>query len=129
MKHRNKYGARKVTVDGITFDSCKEAERYQQLKLLQRAGKIDCLRLQVPFELVPAQYEETGEVYSKGSRKGQPKQGKCIEKSVVYLADFVYIEDGRRIVEDVKGMRTKDYILKRKLFRYRYGSEYEFREV
>ncbi len=129
MKHRNKYGARKVTVDGITFDSCKEAERYQQLKLLQRAGEIECLRLQVPFELLPAQYEQTDAVYKRGSRKGEPKRGRCIEKSVVYLADFVYIEDGRRIVEDVKGMRTKDYILKRKLFRYRYGAEYEFREV
>lgn len=126
---RNKYGARKVTIDGITFDSRKEAQRYRELKLLLLTGQIIGLQMQVPFELVPAQYEETGEVYSKGSRKGQPKQGKCIEKSVVYLADFVYIEDGRRIVEDVKGMRTKDYILKRKLFRYRYGSEYEFREV
>ena len=115
---RNKYGARKVTVDGIIFDSCKEAERYQQLKLLQRAGKIDCLRLQVPFELLPAQYERTDAVYKQGPRKGELKRGRCIEKSVVYFADFVYIENGRRIVEDVKGMRTKDYILKRKLFRY-----------
>ena len=118
---RNKYGARKVTVDGITFDSRKEAQRYRELKLLLLAGEIIGLQMQVPFELVPAQYEETGEVYSKGPRKGQPKQGKCIEKSVVYVADFVYWQDGQRIVEDTKGVRTTEYIIKRKLMKYRYG--------
>ena len=126
---RSKYGARKTVVDGITFDSKKEANRYRELKLLERAGEICCLRLQVPFELIPAQYEETGEVYTKGASKGQPKRGKCIEKAVVYRADFVYTEDGRQIVEDAKGMPTKDYIIKRKLFRQLYGDQYEFREV
>ena len=71
---------------------------------MQQAGKISDLRLQVPFELVPAQYEHSGEVYTKGKHKGQPKRGKCIEKAVVYRADFVYTEDGRQIVEDAKGM-------------------------
>ena len=125
----NKYGATKVIVDGITFDSIREARRYKDLKLLQSSGKISDLRLQVPFELVPALFEHTGEVYTKGKRKGQPKQGKCIEKAVVYKADFVYTEDGRQIVEDAKGMPTKDYIIKRKLFRQLYGDQYEFREV
>ena len=124
-----KYNSTKVIVDGITFDSIREARRYKDLKLLQKAGKISDLRLQVPFELVPAQFEHTGEVYTKGKRKGQPKLGKCIEKAVVYKADFVYIEDGRQIVEDAKGMPTKDYIIKRKLFRQLYGNQYEFREV
>ena len=127
---RSKYGARKTVVDGITFDSKKEANRYRELKLLERAGEICCLRLQVPFELIPAQYEETGEVYTKGKNKGKPKRGKCIEKAVTYIADFVYYNSDAtvRTVEDVKGMRTPVYIIKRKLFRWRYP-DYEFREV
>ena len=118
---KSKYRNRKVSVDGITFDSRKEAQRYRELKLLLLAGEIIGLQMQVPFELVPAQYEETGAVYSKGPRKGQPKQGKCIEKSVVYIADFVYWQDGQRIVEDTKGVRTTDYIIKRKLMLHKYG--------
>lgn len=127
---RSKYGARKMVIDGITFDSKKEANRYRELKLLEKAGEICCLRLQVPFELIPAQYEETGEVYTKGKNKGKPKRGKCIEKAVNYIADFVYYNSDAtvRTVEDVKGMRTPVYIIKRKLFRWRYP-DYEFREV
>ena len=127
---RSKYGARKTVVDGITFDSKKEANRYRELKLLERAGEICNLRLQVPFELIPAQYEETGEVYTKGKNKGEPKRGKCIEKAVTYIADFVYYNSDAtvRTVEDVKGMRTPAYIIKRKLFRWRYPY-YDFREV
>lgn len=126
----SKYNSRKAVVDGITFDSGREAERYAQLKLLQKAGKISGLSLQVRFDLLPAQYAETcGEFYTKGPKKGQPKRGKCIEKAVTYIADFVYCENGRMIVEDAKGCRTKDYIIKRKLFRWRYGEDYEFREV
>lgn len=117
----HKYGNRKVSVDGIDFDSIREARRYKELKLLLLAGDITCLRMQVPFELVPAQYEETGKVYTRGPRKGQPKQGRCIEKSVVYIADFVYWQDGKRIVEDTKGMKTKDYIIKRKLMLHVHG--------
>lgn len=125
----SKYNSRKVAVDGIAFDSVKEARRYKQLKLLQLAGEISDLRIQVPFELVPAQYERSMSVYSRGAKKGQPKRGRCIEKAVTYFADFVYSENGRRIVEDAKGMRTKDYVIKRKLFRWRYGDQYDFREV
>ena len=123
----HKYGNRKVAVDGIAFDSIREARRYKQLKLLLLSGEIVGLSMQVPFELVPAQYEETGEVYSKGPRKGQPKQGKCIEKSVVYVADFVYFENGKRVVEDTKGVRTPEYIIKRKLMLHKYGIQ--IREV
>lgn len=125
----SKYNSRKTLIDGIAFDSRKEATRYRELMLLQRAGQISNLRLQVRFELLPAQYAQTGEVYSKGPRKGQPKRGKCVESAVVYVADFMYNERGRTIVEDTKGMRTKDYIIKRKLFRWRYGDQYDFREV
>lgn len=126
----SKYFSRKAVVDGITFDSGREAERYSQLMLLQKAGKISWLRIQVRFELLPAQYEETEAVYIRGAKKGQPKRGKCIEKAVFYIADFVYCDEyGRMIVEDAKGCRTKDYIIKRKLFRWKFGEEYEFREV
>ncbi len=120
MKYRNK----KVTVDGIVFDSKHEANRYCELKLLQEAGEISELELQKEFELIPSQWEtiETGEYYKRGPKKGQPKQKeKCIERSVVYKADFAYIKDGRLIVEDAKGVRTKDYTIKRKLLLWRYG--------
>lgn len=125
----NKYAAVKMTVDGITFDSRKEARRYTELKLLERTGKITDLQRQVKFKLIPAQYEQSPEVYIRGPKKGQHKQGKCIEQPVAYVADFVYVENGRKIIEDTKGVRTKDYIIKRKLVRWIYGKEYEFREV
>lgn len=115
---RSKYGNKKIMLDSLSFDSRKEARRYTELKLLERAGKIKDLELQKSFELIPAQYEDTGEVYTRGANKGQPKRGKCIEKAVTYKADFVYIEDGKTVVEDTKGFRTKDYILKRKLMLY-----------
>ena len=123
-----KYNNRNTQLDGITFDSRKEAARYRELSLLQRAGRISDLRMQVRFELLPAQYGDSDQVYLKGPRKGQPKR-RCIEKSVVYVADFVYTENGRSVVEDAKGMRTKDYVIKRKLFRWRFGDRYDFREV
>lgn len=116
----NKYGARKVQFDGKTFDSRKEARRYQELRLLERAGQITQLELQKEFELIPAQYEQlTREEYING--KGKKTKGKCIERAVKYKADFYYIENGREIVEDTKGFRTKDYIIKRKLMLYVHG--------
>ena len=114
----NKYGNKKVTVEGITFDSLHEARRYCELKMLAMAGHIKSLELQKEFELIPAQYEEVriGGYYSKGERKGQPRTKRvCVEKAVTYRADFCYIEDGKLVVEDAKGFKTKDYILKRKL--------------
>lgn len=102
----NKYHNKKVTYNGITFDSRKEAVRYQELILLQRAGEIYDLELQKEFELLPAVYE----LNEKGGR------GKCLERAVKYKADFCYkTAEGRYIVEDVKGHRTKEYIIKRKL--------------
>lgn len=115
---RNKYHARKITRGGITFDSAREYRRFCELALLERAGQIQDLRRQVEYELIPAQYEEipTGEIYKRGNRKGQPKMKRvCIEKSVSYVADFVYTENGQTVVEDTKGFKTKDYIIKRKL--------------
>ena len=119
----NKYGNRKVVVDGVTFDSKREAKRYQELKLLEKCGAIRDLQRQVTFELIPAQREESTRVYTKGRKKGQPIEGKIIEKAVTYKADFTYIDaaTGKMVVEDSKGMRTRDYILKRKMLLYFHG--------
>ena len=120
-----KYGNKKVIIDGITFDSRKEARRFRELQLLERAGEIHGLELQRVFELIPAQTEEvlTGEVYKRGEKKGQQKTKViCVEKSVTYRADFCYyLKDGTFIVEDTKGIRTKDFIIKRKLMLYILG--------
>lgn len=115
----SKYNNRKITIDGIAFDSRREANRYRELKLLERAGQIQGLELQKKYLLIPAQYE-TFERYGK---KGQRlKDGcRCIEKECAYIADFVYSEGDKLIVEDTKGMRTKEYIIKRKLMLERYG--------
>ena len=115
----NKYQAIKTCVNGIEFDSRKEARRYQELLLLQRAGVIQDLQMQVKFVLIPAQYE----TYERYGAKGQElKPGKrLVEKECSYFADFVYEQDGKQIVEDTKGVKTKDYIIKRKLMLYTHG--------
>lgn len=122
--YKNKYGNRKITINGIEFDSRKEARRYNELLLMEKAGAIKGLRRQVPFELIPAQYEDvyTGEYYQRGEHKGEPKMKRvCVEKAVTYYADFVYLEGGETVVEDTKGFKTPEYILKRKLMRYLLG--------
>lgn len=121
-----KYRNRKTVVDGITFDSKKEAKRYQELRILEKAGEITDLRRQVKFVLIPEQREFNGrELYTKGPKKGRFKPGKLIERKVEYIADFVYIEDGQTVVEDVKGYRDggsyKVFVLKRKLMLRVYG--------
>ena len=100
----------------MTFDSKKEYRRYNELVLLQKAGAISDLETQKEYELIPAQYE----IYERYGAKGQRlKDGKrCIEKSCCYKADFVYKENGKTVVEDTKGVKTKDYIIKRKLMLY-----------
>ena len=118
-----KYHNRKITVDGITFDSKREYARYCELVLLEKAKKISNLRRQVKFVLIPAQYEKSSEKYKKGENKGQLKRGVLLERECAYIADFVYIdnETNKKVVEDTKGMRTKDYIIKRKLMLATYG--------
>ena len=116
---RNKYGSKKVVRDGMTFDSVKEYRRYCELALLEKAGQITGLKLQVPFELIPAQYETVERYGKKGQRLQDGK--KCIEKAVLYKADFVYTENNKTIVEDTKGFKTKDYIIKRKLMLWVHG--------
>lgn len=112
----NKYRNRKITRDGMTFDSIKEYRRWCELALLQKAGQVTDLQRQVKFVLIPAQYE-TFERYGKTGKR--LKDGKrCVEKEVAYIADFVYWKDGKQVVEDTKGFRTADYIIKRKLMLY-----------
>ena len=124
---RSKYGNRKTMVDGITFDSKKEANRFRELQLLERAGKITALQRQVKYVLIPTQREFSNEIYKKGAHQGNFKPGKVLEKECSYIADFAYIQDGAYVVEDTKGVRTEAYKIKRKLMLERYGIQ--IREV
>lgn len=117
----NKYGAKKITepITGFVFDSKKEYNRWCNLRLLERAGKISDLKRQVTFELIPVQREESTEVYKAGPQKGLPKPGAIIEKAVDYVADFTYYQDGEYIVEDTKGYKKgaayQLFVIKRKM--------------
>jgi hypothetical protein len=109
-----KYGNKKVVYDGILFDSKKELSRYKVLKILEKNGTISDLRLQVSYELIPTIYE-TKFVQLKTKTK---EVTRVAQKAVHYVADFVYKdENGNEIVEDAKGVRTKEYILKKKMMR------------
>ena len=99
MKYRNK----KTQVDMYVFDSVLEARRYKQLALLERAGEIKNLKLQVPF-LLQESFRKNGKTYRK----------------IEYIADFVYEEKGQSIVEDTKGIKTDVFKIKQKLFEYKY---------
>ena len=101
----SKYNSERTTIGGETFDSRKEAERWVVLRAKEERGEISDLRRQVKYVLIPAQY----------------KDGKCIFRSVTYIADFVYEQDGEKVVEDVKGFRTPEYIIKRKLMYQIFG--------
>lgn len=94
MKRPSKYRNKPTIVDGIKFQSAKEARRYGELKLLEKYGQISELRLQEPFEIKV-----------------------CGQKICKYIADFQYVENGKKIVEDVKGMPTREYVLKKKLMK------------
>ena len=123
-KAGNKYHAKKIEVDGEIFDSKREAARYIELQYLQRAGKISGLQRQKKFVLVPAQYEPE----TTGPRGGRIK-GKLLEREVAYYADFVYFDEEEKdfVIEDTKGVRTKDYIIKRKLMLWLNG--YQIKEI
>ena len=99
----SKYGNKKVLIDGIKFDSMAEGRRYKELKLMQRAGIIKELELQPRF-LLQESFKKNGKTYRK----------------IEYSADFRYIENGKIIVEDVKGKETEVFKLKHKLFEYKY---------
>lgn len=111
MYRQSKYNAKKVTVDGISFDSRREANRWYELKMLERAGEIKNLRRQVKYELTPAFRDYNGKVFERPSS---------------YIADFVYEQIlpmglTKTVVEDVKGYRTGEYKLKRKMMMDKYG--------
>ena len=104
----SKYRSRKATLDGQTFDSRREAHRYAELKLMERAGLISDLQTQVKFELIPKQRKPSGGV----------------ERAVTYKADFVYTNaKGIKVVEDTKGVSTQQYIIRRKLMLWVHGIE------
>lgn len=100
-----KYKSRKVTVNGNVFDSKKEYKRWCELVLLQKAGQVTNLKRQVKYELIPSQRID----------------GKVAERACTYVADFVYEQNGKTVVEDTKGFKTKDYIIKRKLMLWVHG--------
>lgn len=102
--------------------SRKEHKRAVLLRLWERTGKISHLREQVPFELIPAQYDEIElNIVATGTNPPKPKRI-LLEHPCRYIADFVYVDsDGNTIVEDTKGVRTKEYIIKRKLMLWIHG--------
>lgn len=106
-----KYGNRKTIIDGIKFDSKAEAERYKELRIMERAGIITDLKCQPKFQLIPTFV----------------KDGKTF-RGITYIADFRYTQDGRTVVEDVKGYKTEVYKLKRKLFEF-YYSDLKLEEI
>lgn len=107
---KNKYSNQRTIIDGISFDSRKEARRWTELLLMRKAGIISNLERQMKFVLIPAQYEEVN------------GKSRCIERECAYIADFVYTnENGETVVEDVKGFRTPEYIQKRKMMLYFHG--------
>lgn len=105
--HFTKYGNKKKEYNGMLFDSIRELNRWKELELLQRAGEISGLQRQVAFELIPSQRD---------------KNGKLLERACDYIADFAYKDkDGEYVVEDAKGQKTAQYIIKRKLMLKEHG--------
>lgn len=102
---KSKYHSTKQIIDGHVFASKKEAARYEELKLLERAGIISGLELQKRFELIPSQRID----------------GKVVERPCYYVCDFAYCEGGKQVIEDAKGMKTEVYKIKKKLMLYKYG--------
>lgn len=119
-KKANKYKNKKRVINGIEFDSLKEARRYNELLLLEKAGAIQNLERQVKYILIPAQREP-----DTIGKRGGVHRGKTLERECAYIADFVYTENGETVVEDVKGYRRGQayaiFSLKRKLMLYVHG--------
>lgn len=115
--HNKKYNNEKPVIDGIMFDSKAEAERYSELIILEKSGEISELKRQVKYVLIPEQRETD---YT--DKKGKIHKGRLLERECSYFADFTYKDhNGNLVVEDTKGMRTREYIIKRKLMLYKYG--------
>ena len=120
----SKYNAKRIELSGEVFQSKREARRWLELKNMESHGLISGLQRQKKFVLIPAQYEPD----TKGPRGGKIK-GKLLEREVAYVADFVYFDEEEKdfVIEDTKGVRTKDYVIKRKLMLWLNG--YQIREV
>ena len=117
-----KYRSLKTEVDGIVFDSRKEAHYYLIYKSKQEAGEISNLRMQVPYELIPAVYRDV----EKQLKTKTKIITKCIQRPVSYVADFVFTDNtGKEHIVDVKGFRTKEYKLKKKMMLAFNGIEIE----
>lgn len=101
-----KYHNKKCEYKGLKFDSLKERNHYIVLEHLEKTGQIKELKLQVKFELQPS----------------FKLNGKTI-RAINYIADFTYLKDNKLVVVDTKGFRTKDYLLKKKMFQYKYGMD------
>ena len=99
----SKYHNKKVQIDMYVFDSIAESRRYKELALLEKAGQIKELELQPRF-LLQESFKKNGKTYRK----------------IEYIADFMYLQDGKIIIEDVKGKETEAFKLKHKLFEHRY---------
>ena len=117
LSQKSKYGNKKVIVDNVTFDSIAEAERYKQLRLMEQAGAISDLQLQPRYELQKAFTDNDG----------------IKQRAIIYVADFEFRERisagvWRWIVEDVKGKAVPVYLLKKKLFLFKYP-DLTFREI
>lgn len=120
LSKRSKYGSRKITRDGLTFDSLKEYRRWCELSILERAGEIAGLERQVKYILIPAQYAP-----DTMTARGKIKRGKLLERECSYVADFRYTQNGETVVEDVKGYKKGQayslFTMKRKLMLYFHG--------
>lgn len=125
----SKYGSRKCSCNcGHTHDSKKEAERCDELHILLDADEISDLKIQKSYLIIPVIHKtlDTGSVYKKGVRKGQKRYKQVTdERATYYIADFVYFDTklNKTVIEDTKGMRTKEYILKRKLMKQQYCND------
>ena len=107
----NKYHAKSVVIDGIKFPSGKEGERFIYLRELEKRGEISNLRRQVRFELLPAAYKDV----VKHLKTKDKVVRRLFLNPVSYVADFVYEKDGQTVVEDTKGYKTPEYIIKKKM--------------
>jgi len=105
MFRASKYHATKIETNDGKFDSKHELKRWQELKLLEKAGEIKNLKRQVKYELIPA----------------QRVNGRTVERACSYIADFEYTYKGSKVVEDAKGFKTPEYKIKRKLMLEKHG--------
>ncbi|PTQ84768.1 uncharacterized protein DUF1064 [Trichococcus patagoniensis] len=102
----SKYGAKKITIDGITFDSKAEGRYYEHLQKLKKSGLVEDFQMQKPFTLL--------------DRFAHPQTGRIV-RAITYKADFeVLYTDGRIEVVDIKGFLTPEFKIKAKLFMFRY---------